>query len=152
GANPKSAFVEMGEKFAADERNQEQCRAENEHASYHGGLGMVQTPIEAAGVVVADPVENTVLFFLHAASEPVRGEDRHEGQRKNKCADERKGHGIGHGVKEFSSRAGERVDRKVSGNDDGNRIENGTIDVASGGENDFVKLVLLAVALAQFAI
>jgi hypothetical protein len=55
-------------------------------------------------------------------------------------------------VEEFTGGAGERVNRKVTGDDDGDGIKNGAIDVAGGVQKNFAELVVLAVALAEFAI
>ena len=121
-------------------------------ADEDSGFGMIETPFEAACVPIANPVENAIVFFLHAVREPVGSEHRNKGERDEERADEREGHGVGHGMKEFSGGAGERVDRKVSGDDDGDGIKNGAVNVAGGVQKDFVELVVLAVALAEFAI
>ncbi len=55
-------------------------------------------------------------------------------------------------MEKFAGGAGEGIDGKITGDDDGDGIENGAVDVARGGENDFVEFVVLAVALAQFAV
>ena len=98
-----------------------------------GELGMIEAPLEALAITVADAVENAIGFFLDAVLEPVGGEDGNESECEEEGADESEGHGVGHGMKEFSGRPGESINRQVSGDDDGDRIENRTIDVAEGG-------------------
>src|SRR5580693_9670793 len=113
---------------------------------------MIKAPLEACGVTVANPFEDTIWFFLNAFLEPVGSENRDNSKGEDQCADERKGHGVRHGVEKFSGGTGESIDRKVSGNDDGDGIKNRAVNVASGYENDFVEFVILAVAQAELAV
>src|SRR5277367_1556404 len=55
-------------------------------------------------------------------------------------------------MKLFSGWAGERVNRDVSGDDDGDGIENGAVHVFRGGEDHFVQIVFLALAQAEFTV
>src|SRR5713101_9494711 len=55
-------------------------------------------------------------------------------------------------MKEFSGWSSERVNRQIAGNDDRDGIKNGAIDVARGVQQNFVQLVILAMALAKLAI
>src|SRR5258708_12010707 len=113
---------------------------------------MIEAPLETRGVGVAHPVENAIGLFLDAFPEPVGGENGNKGERKDERADEREGHGVGHGMEEFSRGAREGVDGEVSGNDDGDGIKNGAVDVAGGSEDDVAEFVLLPFAQAELAI
>jgi hypothetical protein len=55
-------------------------------------------------------------------------------------------------MKQLAGGPTERVNREVSRDDDGDRIENGAIDIASGVENHFVKVIIGATALGQLAV
>src|SRR5262249_33223049 len=55
-------------------------------------------------------------------------------------------------MKQFSGRAGERVNREVACNDDGDGIENRAIDIARGSQNHFLKFVFFAMAFTQLAV
>src|SRR5260370_6679129 len=55
-------------------------------------------------------------------------------------------------MKEFAGWSSESVNRKIAGNDDRDGIKNGAIDVARGVQQNFVQLVILAMALAKLAI
>src|SRR5580693_3916651 len=55
-------------------------------------------------------------------------------------------------MEQFSGGTCEGVDGEISGDDDGDGVKNGAVDIASGGEDDFVEFVLLALAQAKFAI
>src|ERR1700676_980182 len=152
GANPQSAFIEVGKKFAADERDEKQSGGEDQGAEEQGHFGMIEAPSEACGIGIADPIEDAIVFFLNAFLEPVGGEDGNNGKSENQRADERKGHGVRHGVEKFAGGASESVDGKVTGDDDGDGIENGAVDVAGGGENHFVELVSLSMTEAELAV
>ncbi len=80
--DPQSAFVEMRQELSANERNQNKRGTENEYANEQRCLGMVETPGQPAGVAVADPFEDTIVFFFHTALEPVRSQHRHKSQRE----------------------------------------------------------------------
>ena len=108
--------------------------------------------MQATRVLIADPVVDGVLFFLHAVLKPVGGEHGNNGERKKKRADERESHGVRHGVEQFTGGAGERIDRQVARDDDGNGIKNGAIDVARGGEDDVGQFVFGAVAESELAV
>src|SRR6202030_1851619 len=92
------------------------------------------------------------FFFLNASAEPVGSEERDQSQGNEQGSDEREGHGVGHGMKEFSGWSSERVNRQIAGNDDRDGIKNGAIDVARGVQQNLVQLVILAMALAKLAI
>src|SRR5215472_9007330 len=142
----------MGKKFPADVGNQQKRRAKNQNGGENGGFGMVQAPFEAASVAVANPVEDAIFFFFYAGAEPVVSKNRNESQCDDQRADQRERHGVGHGMKELSSGTAERVDRQISGDDDGDGIEDGAVNVARGVEQDFGEVVVLSVAFAEFAI
>ena len=72
---------------------------------------MVQAPFEAAGILIANPVKDFIVFFFDAFTEPVRRKNGHQRERNDQRADQSEGHSVGHGMKQFSSRAAERVDR-----------------------------------------
>src|ERR1700686_4174916 len=55
-------------------------------------------------------------------------------------------------MKKLSCGTGEGVDGQVTGDDDGYGIKDGTVDVASGREDDVVEFVFLAVAEAELAV
>src|ERR1700722_15615927 len=113
---------------------------------------MVEAPHQAAGISVADPVVNAILLFFDTALEPVRRDDRNKRQREDERAEERERHCVGHRVEQFSGRPGQRVDRQISGDDDGDRIKDRTIDIARGVQNHFVQVVIGAFAFGEFAI
>ena len=125
---------------------------EDQQCDEKSELGVIEAPHEAPGVAVADPVENTIGFFPYAVLEPIGGEHGNEGERKDERADESEGHGVGHGMEEFAGGPGERVDGKITGDDDGDGVKDGAVDVASGGEDDFVEFVFLAVAFGKLAV
>ena len=104
-------------------------------------VGWSRHHIKPAGVFIADPVENAILFFLDAALEPVRSQHRNNGEGKNQRADSAKAMVSAMGWKEFAGRPGERVDREIARDDDGDGVEDGAIDVARGCEDDFVEVV-----------
>src|SRR6516164_9047405 len=113
---------------------------------------MVQAPFEATSVAVANPVEDAIFFFFYAGAEPIVSKNRNQSKCDDKRADQRERHGVGHRVKEFSSRATERVDGQISGDDDGDGIKDGAVNVTRGVEQDFGEVVVLSVAFAEFAI
>src|SRR6266851_2623595 len=55
-------------------------------------------------------------------------------------------------MKEFSGWSSERVNRQIAGNDDRDGIKNGAIDVSRGVQQNFVQLIILALAFAKLAI
>src|SRR5580658_8702573 len=55
-------------------------------------------------------------------------------------------------MEKLSGGTGEGINGEVTGDDDGDGIENGAIDIASGGEDDVVEFVFLAVAKAELAV
>src|SRR5258708_7447248 len=55
-------------------------------------------------------------------------------------------------MKKFSGWSTERVNRQIAGNDDRDGVKDGAIDVARGVQQNFVQLVILAMALAKLAI
>src|SRR5258707_3230381 len=93
---------------------------------------MIEAPFEAAGILIANPVEDAIVFFFYAFFEPVGSKNRDQGERDQQRTDEREGHGIGHGMKEFTGRGAESVDRKIAGDDHRDRVENASIDISSG--------------------
>src|ERR1700757_1985925 len=113
---------------------------------------MVQAPLQAAGVLIADPVVDGVLFFLHAALEPVGGEHGNYRQRKNQRTNKREPHGVRHRMKQFSSWAGECVDGQITRDNDSDGIKDRSIDVARGCKNYIRQFVIGAVAQAEFAV
>src|SRR5260221_14118750 len=113
---------------------------------------MIEAPFEAAGILIANPVEDAIVFFFYAFFEPVGSKNRDQGERDQQRTDEREGHGVGHGMKKFTGRAAESVDRKIAGNDDGDGIKNGAIDIARSVQENFVELVILAMAFAEFSV
>ena len=56
------------------------------------------------------------------------------------------------GWKSLPAGPGERVDGEVSGDDDGDRVKDGTVDVTSSGEDNFVELVVLSLAQAELTV
>jgi len=52
-------------KLAADERQEKKRRPKNESAREQCALGMIEAPLESAGIAVADPFEDAVSFFLY---------------------------------------------------------------------------------------
>src|SRR5713226_7933534 len=138
----------MRKEFSADERDEEKACSKDRAADEESDFRMSEAPIEALGVAVACPIEDAVLLFLDAFLESVPSHHGNNRKRKDKRADEREGHGVRHGMEEFSRRTSESVDGKIAGDDDGDGIENGPIDVACGREDDFVKFVVLALAQA----
>src|SRR5229473_4933782 len=142
----------MRKEFSANERDEEQTCGKDRAADEESHFGMSEAPIEALGVALADPIEDAVLLFLDAFLENVPSHHGNNRKRKDERADEGEGHGVRHGMEEFSGRAGERVNGEVTGDDDGDGIENGAVDVAGGGEDDFVKFVVLALAQAELTV
>src|SRR5579872_3685507 len=55
-------------------------------------------------------------------------------------------------MEEFSRRPAQSVNRQITREDDGHRIEDRTIDIFCCGKNDFVQRVLLSFPQGQFAI
>ena len=88
---------------------------------------------------------------MYAFLEPQSAEHGNEGEGEKERSDEGDGDGVGHRLEEFRRRADERVDGKVSGDDDGDRVEDGAVDIFRGGKDDFLQVVVLAFALAKFA-
>src|SRR5277367_1487519 len=113
---------------------------------------MIEAPLKLLAITATDPIENAIGLFLDAILEPVRGEHGDEGESENESANQGEGHGVGHGMKKLSGGTGESVDGKVTGDDDGDGIENGAVDVASGGKNHFVEVVLFTVVFVQLAV
>src|SRR5690242_16382376 len=113
---------------------------------------MIEAPGETAGILVANPFEHAVALFLDAALEPVRSQDRNEGESEYEGAEKGEAHGVGHGMEELSGGAAEGVDGKITGDDDGDGVEDGAIDISRGGENDFVEAVGLSFAQAELAV
>ena len=54
-------------------------------------------------------------------------------------------------MEEAAGSAGERVNRQIAGDDDRDGIEDGTVDIARGGQDDVVKTLFLAGSGGQFA-
>ncbi len=152
GANPKRTFIEVRQKFAADEGKEEQRRAKDECNDEESQLGMIEAPFELPAITSADAVEKTIGLFLDAVLEPIRGEDGNECERENEGANEGESHGVRHGMEKSSGGPSQRIDGEISGDDDGNGIEDGTINIASGGKDDVVDFVFLAMAEAEFAV
>src|SRR5260221_14488015 len=113
---------------------------------------MIEAPFEAAGILIANPVEDAIVFFFYAFFETVGSKNRDQGERDQQRTDKREGHGVGHGMKKFTGRAGKGVDRKIAGDDDRDRVENWAIDIARSVQQNFVELVILAMAFAEFAV
>ena len=93
---------------------------------------MIEAPFEAAGVPIANAVEDAVFFFLYALAKPIGSENRDQSKSDEQRAYEREGHGVRHGMKEFSSRSAERVDRQVAGDDDRDGLKDGTVNITGG--------------------
>src|SRR5580704_2671447 len=55
-------------------------------------------------------------------------------------------------MEEFSGRAGQRVNRKITSDDDSDGIKNWAVDVAGSLKNDFFQLVFCAVAQPKLAV
>src|ERR1700688_943742 len=55
-------------------------------------------------------------------------------------------------MKQFSGGASQRINRQVSGDDHGDRIENRTVHIARGDEDHLIQLVALAAAQTQLAV
>ena len=119
---------------------------------HHRQIRAVQAPVEFRGVLVLDPLIGAVHVFLHAVLEPVGGEHGNQGESEDQRADQRERHGLGHGMEELAGRAAERVDGKIAGEDDGDGIEDGPVDVVRRREDNFVQFVVLAVPRGQFAV
>src|SRR5712692_9573241 len=102
GADPERAFVEMREKFSSNQRDEEEAGNKDRRAGRERELGMSETPIEALRVKVTDPVEDAVALFLDTVLEGVPSHYWNNGKGKNERADEREGHGVRHGMEEFS--------------------------------------------------
>ncbi len=75
GADPERAFVEVRQKFAADEGEKQERGSEDDGGDKQSGLGVIEAPLETSGVAVADPIENAVGLFLNTVLEPVGGEN-----------------------------------------------------------------------------
>ena len=97
---------------------------------------MIEAPVETPGIVVAEPVVDAIFFFLDAALEPIRGQHGNDSERENQGPEKREAHGVRHGMKEFSGGSSQRVDGEISGDDDGDGIKNGAVDVARGCQDD----------------
>src|SRR5260370_41693815 len=105
---------------------------------------MVEAPVEASLVLIANQVVDGILLFLYAALEPVGSEHGNDGEGQNKSADEREAHGVRHRVKEFSGGPGESVNRQIARDDDGDGIKDGAIHGAPGGKGDVRQFVFAA--------
>src|SRR5580692_1707286 len=113
---------------------------------------MIQAPLELFAIAAADALEYAIGLFPDAVLEPVGIEDRNERKGKKESADKGEGHGVGHGMEKPSGGAGEGIDREIAGDDDGDGVKDGAVDIASGGENDVVDFIFLAVAEAELAV
>ena len=139
GAHPERAFIEVRHELAADERNQQQGRAEDESRDHHGqSSGRSECPIQLPGVLRFIHSIGAVGLFAHALLEPVGSQHRNQRQREDQRADQRERHGLGHGMEQLSRRPAERVNRQITGEDDRNRIEDGAIDILGRRQDDFV--------------
>src|SRR5258708_39965972 len=125
-----------GKEFSADEWDEQERGDENRQGRDEGDRGMVEAPVEGSRVLIANPVVDGILLFLYATLEPVGSEHGNDREGQNKSADEREAHGVRHRVKEFSGGPGERVNRQIARDDDGDGIKDGAIDVARGGKDD----------------
>ena len=88
----------MRKEFSADERNKKESGAENQESGDDRDHRVIEAPFQAAGVLIADPIEDAVLLFLDATLEPVRRQHRNDRERENERAEERKSHGVRHGM------------------------------------------------------
>src|SRR5215470_17938285 len=113
---------------------------------------MIEAPVETPGIVVAEPVVDAIFFFLDAALEPIGGQYGNDGERQDERAEKSEAHGVGHGMKEFAGGAAQCVDGQITGDDDGNGIKNGAVDVARRGQNHVGKPVWRAIAQSEFAV
>src|SRR5882762_2610975 len=113
---------------------------------------MIEAPFEAAGILIANPVEDAIVFFFYAFFEPVGSKNRNQSERDQQRTDEREGHGVRHGTKKFTGGAGKSVDRKIAGNDDRDGVENWAIDIARSVQQNFVEIVILAMTFTEFAV
>ena len=91
----------MRHKFAADERNQKKSGAKNQGRDHKHGLGMIERPVQLAGVLLLHPLKGAVVMLAHAFLEPKRSQDGNQGQGKNERANQGEGHGLRHGMKQF---------------------------------------------------
>ena len=66
--HPERAFIQVRHEFAADERNQQQGRAEDKSRNHQRGLGAVERPIQLDGVLLLHPFKGAVRFLADAAS------------------------------------------------------------------------------------
>src|SRR5271169_4491689 len=99
---------------------------------------MIEAPLETSGVAVAYPIKDAVGLFPNTVLEPVRGQDGNKRERKNQGAEKSEGHSVSHRVEKFSGGTSEGVNGEVPGDDDGDGIKNGAVNVAGGSEDDFV--------------
>src|SRR6185437_8259196 len=134
----------MRHEFAADERNQQQAGAEDQSRDHQGEFGMIKRPIQLEGVFIFHPLEGAVLLLADAASKPIRREHGNQRQGKNERPDERKQHGLSHGMEEFSRWPAQYIDWQITRENDGDRIEDRPINIFRSGQNDFVKVISLA--------
>ena len=72
--------------------------------------------------------------------EPVRGQHGHQRQRKNRAPISANDIVSAIGMEQLSRRTAQCVDGKISGDDDGDGVEDRAINVARGFQNDVVDL------------
>src|SRR5271168_2872580 len=113
---------------------------------------MIQAPLQLLAITTADALEKAIGLFLDTVLEPVGGQDRDQGEREDEGADESEGHGVGHGMEKSSGGTSQSIDGEITGDDDGDGVKNGAVDIASGGEDDVVDFVFLAMTQAELAV
>ncbi len=129
----------MRHELRADPRNQKQRQAEDDEADGDGQPGIRHAGIETALVDVANGFEDHVPAFADAAMESPVAKHGHDRQRQEQSSYESEDHRIGHRLEESAGRSRQGVDRKKGSDDDGDGVEDRTVDLGGGLHNDLYR-------------
>src|SRR5579862_7900252 len=93
---------------------------------------MADRPADVFAIADGQPMHDRVLPLFRVCLEKQAGQGRSDEHGEDERSEQREGDGPRHRLEEFSLDSLESKDRKVGGDDDGNRVKHGALDFMRG--------------------
>ncbi len=152
-ANPECAFIQVGQKLRADHSTHGEIKGDDQakNRSTHGHQPMLDRPFHSDAIARFQEFQYRVAPFGHAFAEQHAGENGRDQHGKHEGAEERKGHGPGHGMEQASLDPLQSEDWQVGGNDDRDGVEDRPLDFVRRFADALHRRLIVGAAMAHVA-